>query len=152
MSIQTSVALAPAVSLPGSADAGPMRKSSRAAEGVVGFGLVVSRGTDKNEQCLVGGADGTAPLGISLRDLSQLSDATSITYKDESAVSIAENGALYVLVVTDAVTAGDTVTYIASTGVIDGGAEDVSGGVLELDGWVFDQSVAAGAMVLVKKL
>ena len=149
MSVQTSYSLTTALSLPGTADAGPMRKSSRAAESAVGFGLVVSRGTDKNEQCSVGGSDA---LGVSLRDLSQLSALTSVSYADEAAVSIAENGAVFVKVVTDAVVAGDTVTYISTTGVIDGGAEDVSGGVLELDGWVFDQSASAGDIVLIKRV
>ncbi len=146
MSVQTTVSLATALSKPGTADAGPMRKSSRAAEGAVAFGLVVSRGTDVNTQCSIGGTD---VLGISLRDLARLSDVTSLAYTDEEAVSIAEDGAIFVIC-TNGATAGDAVTYNQVTGVVDGGA--VAGDVVALTGWVHDATVAAGAIGLVKKV
>ena len=116
------------------------RKISRAAEGAIAFGLVVSRGTDKDVQAIPGGSD---PLGISIRDLTKegtVAELNTGSYVDESNMSISKDGPIIVRNAA-VVTAGDAVTYDDTDGTLSGAA--VAGDIAALTGWFYDTTTTA---------
>jgi hypothetical protein len=119
------------------------RKISRAIETAagVGFGLVVSRGTDKNKQAVIGGTD---PLGITIRDLTKegtVEGANTGKYEQYDNASISENGPIWVKSATVIAAPGAEVRYDQTDGTITGAA--VAGDIVALTGWEFDETTAA---------
>ena len=115
---------------------------SKAAEGVIGFGKVVSRGTDKNLQCVLGGSE---VLGVSIRDINREVNATTgeAEYNDGEQVAILRVGTLFVRVASG-VTAGDTACYNTTTGEIKPGTAGAS--EADLVGMYFDSNASAGGV------
>lgn len=90
-------------------------KSSKAAEGRVPFGRFVSRGSDKEQQCLLPAlaasiTDLKEKLGVSVQSHANenLQDGLEPGYEDKKPVSIMEKGKIYVEVEAD-VSMGDDV-------------------------------------------
>ena len=142
MSVQTSYASVGDLGYPGQlSDAvNGGRKISRAAEGVIEFGLVVSRGTDKDTQAIPGGSD---PLGISIRDLTKegvVDELNTGKYVDESNMSITRDGPIIVRTAA-VVAAGAAVTYDDTDGTVSGAA--VAGDIVALTGWKYNTSTTA---------
>lgn len=98
---------------------------SAAAETEVDFGIVVSRGTDPDNQVVPGGALG---VGISVRSLEREGVAGSglISYAATETVGYVRNGYIYITCV-DGCVPGDQVVYTAASGVIGTGAIDLVG-------------------------
>ena len=115
---------------------------SRLAEGGdIGFGLVVTLGTDKEKQAVIGGA---APYGITVRDLSLQYDQvgqTELKYVDEDPMSLIRRGAIN-LACAEGCTPDSAVKYNTTTGVIGAGAP--GGGEAALAGCKWDSVTAAG--------
>lgn len=147
MTAQTSYSINQRVSLAGVVYAqAPHDIISRAAEGTIPFGVVVSRGTDKNAQAVVGG---TEPLGVSVRflDTEGAINTGAIDIKDTVTAAIIRDGYIWVAVPSGC-TAGDVVSYNTTTGVIDAGAPGA--GEAALDGAFFDSSAAAGELAVLR--
>lgn len=83
------------------------------------FGRAVGQGTDP-KQCVIGAAAASAFRGISIRDVT-LDVADADKYKDGRNVSVLTQGDIWVLPGAD-VTAGQDVTFVASTGVLSSAA------------------------------
>lgn len=100
------------------ADDNPTVTISRAVETAAGvtFGRMVSRGTDRDTQCVIGGA---TPLGIAVRTRDTESYAEKyLQYED---ARILRSGFVY-LTITTAANAGAALCYNSTTGVIDSGS------------------------------
>lgn len=123
MTIQTSYPLAPVKGYAGQlADLNDTVKESRSCEtsAGIGFGLVVSPGTDEEKQCVLGG-DATG-FGITIRDMTKANPSSGDPkYAENDAVSICRGGVIYAPVATAAV-AGTALKYDDTTGAIDSGA------------------------------
>ena len=119
---------------------------SRAAEGVIGFGKVVSRGTDKTKQCVIGGSD---ILGVSIRSIER--EVNPLTgeaeYNEGEQVAILRVGSLFVRV-QSGVTAGDQACYNTTTGEIKPGS--AGAGEADLVGMYFDTDAAAGGVAVLR--
>lgn len=92
---------------------------SYAAEGGnIGYGVVVSLGTDPNKQAVLGGA-GTG-IGITLRELTREGAVNTavIEYQEDDTMSILRRGYANITIPTGCVV-GDQVEYDDTTGVID---------------------------------
>jgi hypothetical protein len=87
----------------------------------IGFGLVVSAGTDKGKQIVVGGS---AVVGVTLRDITVVAaDATK--YPRYANASVLTRGDIW-LQVPAAVAVGDPVSYTPATGVISNDTVDTA--------------------------
>jgi hypothetical protein len=80
----------------------------------IGFGLVVSRGTDKDKQIGVGGA---VPFGITLRGHEYGNDGADEAYDLYDMAPVLRSGYVWVYL-TDSGSAGSTLHYNTTTGVI----------------------------------
>jgi len=122
MSVQTSYDLTPDRAYPGLVDTNnPSDIVTRACKtaGGIGFGLVVSPGTDEEKECVLGG-DATG-FGISVRDSSKENPASGDPEYDQyEAVAIIRSGYVWAEVATAAV-AGAALFYDDTTGAIDSG-------------------------------
>lgn len=149
MTVQTSYDLDQAVAYAGLIYAqAPHDISSRAVETAagIGFGLAVSRGTDKEKEAVLGGTDF---LGISVRALDREGaiNTGDIEYKQYESMSILRKGYIWA-VCPDGCTAGDPVNYVNATGVFGAGA--AVAGETQLDGAVWDTSAAAGELAVIR--
>lgn len=134
MSVQTSYERDMPIAYAGQiADMQPRQVTSKLAESTdIGFGLVVSRGTADNQAIL----GGSAPIGISLRDLAHegVQGSGVIDYKETEAMAVMEEGWCYVAI-SNTGSPGDALKYNTTTGVLGagapGGGEAVLPGTLE---------------------
>lgn len=122
---------------------------SRSVETVAGipFGVAVSRGTDKDKQCLLGGAAGF--LGITYRSLERegVQGSGVITYGEKETAGIMQDGLIRVVCPTGCAP-GDPVNYVDATGVLDAGA--AVAGETALDNAIWDSVTAAGELGLIR--
>lgn len=120
---------------------------SRAVETVAGadFGIAVSRGTDKDNQIVIGGTDF---LGITVRTLDRESaNDSTIQYNEKDTAAVLRSGYIYATCPAGC-TPGQAVKYNDTTGVLDQGAAGV--GETQLDGAVWDTTAAAGALGVIR--
>ena len=123
---------------------------SRDVETVAGiaFGVVVSRGTDKDNQALLGGTTGI--LGITVRSLEREGAANTgaIAYSEKETAGIMREGYIWAVCPTGCVP-GDPANFTEATGVLDSGAP--SGvGETGLDDCFWDSTAAAGALAILR--
>ena len=148
MAAQTSYSINQGVALAGQLYAlAPHDIVSRKVETVAGieFGVAVSRGTDKNTQCVLGAADF---IGITVRDVAREGSASGdIKYSETETAGVLRNGYLWVTCPSGA-TAGAAVKCNSSTGVIDAGT--AGAGETQLDGAVWDTTAAAGEVGVIR--
>lgn len=121
---------------------------SRAVETVagVGFGLAVSRGTDKSSQVTLGGTDF---LGVSVRDLGREGavNTGAIQYNENDAAAIMRSGYVWANCVSGC-TAGNAVKYVQATGALDAGAPGA--GETAITGATWETTAAAGALAVLR--
>lgn len=101
------------------ADLNPARTISRAAEGgAIGFGLVVSRGTN-DDQAVLGGDPKVTPLGITIRSLDREGEylTGAIEYKETETMGLLQNGTIYAAVEVGG-NPGDALKYNVTTGAV----------------------------------
>jgi hypothetical protein len=147
MSVQSSVDLRIAKASAGTlADINNAKLISAACESAaIGFGVVVSRGTDPETQAVLG-ADENGVLGISVRELGR--EAPSIgsvvaQYVETEAMLILQDGYIYAVCVAGC-TAGDVPKFVNATGALSAGAP--AAGETSLDGCEWAETVAAGGV------
>ncbi len=151
MSAQTSYAINQAVAYAGLIFAqAPKDVISRDVETAAGipFAVVVSRGTDKDRQCLLGGTTGI--LGITVRSLDREADdaAGAIEYAENETAAIMREGCIWAVCPTGCVP-GDAVNFVEATGVLDSGAPaDTT--ETALDDCYWDSTAAAGALGIIR--
>jgi len=129
----------------GLADLNPARMISRAAEGgAIGFGLVVSRGTN-DDQAVLGGA---VPLGVTVRSLDREGERLTgaIEYAETETMAILQSGSIYAAVAVGG-SPGDVLNYNTTTGVIGIGAPGE--GEAELPG-VLESTAEADAIAKIR--
>lgn len=149
MAAQTSYSRLTNTGFPGLlVDLNPKDIVSRSVETPAGipFGVVVSRGTDRERQIVLGG---TAPLGVSLRVLSQEGAANTgaVQWDVTDTAAVLREG--YVFVVCPAgCTAGDAVKFTTATGVLDSGA--AGAGEQALVGATWETTTAAGGVAVLR--
>lgn len=128
----------------------PRDIASRSAETVAGisFGVVVSRGTDKDNQCLLGGTTGI--LGVSVRalDIEGAINTGAIKYAQTDTVAVMRDGYIYAVCPTGCVP-GDAVNFVEATGVLDSGAASGTGETT-LNDCFWDSTTAAGAIGILR--
>ena len=151
MSAQLSYAINQAVAYMGQIFALGLRDViSRSVETVAGaaFGIVVSRGTDKDNQCVIGGTTGI--LGITIRALDREGDdaAGAIEYSETETAGIMRMGYIWITCPTGCVP-GDPVNFVEATGVIDSGAP-AGVGETGLDDCYWDSTAAAGELAVLR--
>jgi hypothetical protein len=117
-------------------DMNPAFTLSRAVEtsGGIAFGVVVSRGTDRNKQCVVGGA---VPLGVTCR--TQDTESIAESYLQYETAKICHCGFVYLTLI-DSANAGSALNYNTTTGLCGAGAP--GGGELALPGELMEDSTA----------
>ena len=150
MSAQTSYTIKQAVAYAGLIYAqAPSDIISRDVETVagIGFGTVVSRGTDKDLQAILGGTTGI--LGVAIRDLGRegASDAT-IEYSENETAGIMRDGYIWAVCPTGCVP-GDAVNFVEATGVLDSGAP-AGVGETGLDDCFWDSTASAGELAILR--
>lgn len=152
MSAQTSYDLSLVKGYPGLIYAqAPSDIVSRAVETVAGipFGVAVSRGTDKETQCVIGGTDF---LGIAIRSLDKEGAANTgaIQWNETEAAGILRYGYIWVIsTFTSAV--GQGVIYNNTTGAIrSDGTGPAGAGETLLDGATFETSSSAASLSLIR--
>lgn len=148
MSAQTSYTLNISKGLPGLIyDLSTKDVVSRAVETTAGadFGIVVSRGTDKEKQIVIGGAD---VLGVTVREISREGSADgSIKYSAKEAAGVMRKGYIWATIPTGG-TAGAALKYNTTTGVIDAGAP--AAGEAALTNSTLETTTAAGAVGVIR--
>ena len=121
---------------------------SRAIEDAagVGFAKAVSRGTDKEKQVVIGGADFA---GITVRALDREGAANdgSIKYNQYESAALLRDGYIWAICPTGC-NPGDVVNYHRTTGVLDAGAPVA--GESSLDGAEWDTVAAAGELGVIR--
>ncbi len=126
----------------------PHDNVSRDVEGAAGieFGVVVSRGTDKERQCVLGGTDF---LGITYRDLGREGAANTgaIKYSEKETAGILREGYIWAFCPTGC-NPGDQVKYTDADGVLDSGAAAV--GETQLNGARWETVAAAGELAVIR--
>jgi len=150
MSNQTSYDINTANAVAGQvADIGFNEIDSFSAEGAIGFGVVVSRGTNDG-QALAGG-DATG-IGVTVRDLAREGAANSgaVSYADTETAAVMRfgSGSKINVVVPSGGSAGDALNYIDATGVIDTGA--AGAGETDITGATLEEDVAAGGVGIIR--
>ena len=151
MSAQTSYSLTQAVAYAGLVFAqAPSDIISRSVETVAGaaFGIVVSRGTDKDKQAIIGGTTGV--LGITVRSLDREGAASTgaISYGEKETAGIMRDGYIWAVCPTGCVP-GDVVNFVEATGVLDSGAP-AGTGETGLDDCFWDSTAAAGELAILR--
>lgn len=112
----------------------------------IGFGVAVSRGTDKENQIVVGGTDF---LGITIRSLDKEGAANTgaILWNQKESAGVVRNG--YIWAVCPAgCTAGAAVKYVNATGVLNAGA--AGAGETNLVGAKWETTAAAGELAVIR--
>lgn len=128
----------------------PREVISRDVETVAGiaFGVVVSRGSDPDRQCLLGGT--ASILGVTVRSLDREGAINSgdIEYAETETAAIMREGYIWAVCPTGCVP-GDAVNFVEATGVLDSGAP---AGVTEtgLDDCFWDSTAAAGELAVLR--
>jgi len=121
---------------------------SRSVETVAGieFGVAVSRGTDKDNQVVLGGTDFT---GITIRDLSQegVANTGAIKWDETETAGILRDGYIWA-VCPSGCNPGDSVNYVNATGVLDAGT--AVAGETQLDGAEWDTTASAGELAVIR--
>lgn len=133
------------------ADDNPNERISKIAEGEIGFGLAVQRGTNDGQAKVGGGAAGVGFLGIACRVLNQegaLADA-SLKYNDEDMVAILKTGWIY-LKITNTGNAGTVINANDTTGVIKSGA--AGAGETVIPGATLEENVTVAGTVALCRL
>lgn len=129
-------------------DLNPHERVSRDVEGVAGiaFGVVVSRGTDKDKQCVVGGTDF---LGVTIRDLGQEAaiNTGAIKYDEKTTAAILRDGYIWAICPTGCVP-GANAFYDNTTGILDAGA--AGGGETQLNGSSWESTASAGELAILR--
>lgn len=149
MSAQTSYSLKQAVAYAGTIYAQAQKdivsRSVETAAGI-GFGVAVSRGTDKEQQIVIGGTDF---LGITIRDLSKEGAANTgdIKWNQKETAGVMRNGYIWAVCPTGC-NPGDAVKYVNATGVLDAGA--AGAGETQLDGAQWESTASAGALAVIR--
>ncbi len=112
----------------------------------IGFGVVVSRGTNKERQVVAGGTDF---LGITIRSLDKEGAANTgaIQWNEKEAAGILRDGYIWAVCPTGC-NPGDTVKYADATGVLDAGA--AGAGETQLDGAQWETVAAAGELAVIR--
>lgn len=151
MSAQTSYAIKQAIAYAGQiVNLAPRDVISRDVETVagVGFGVVVSRGTDKDRQAILGGTTGI--LGITVRSLDRegVINTGAIKYSENETAAIMRDGYIWAICPTGCVP-GDAVNFVEATGVLDSGAP-AGTGETGLDDCFWDSTAAAGALAILR--
>ena len=149
MSAQTSYSLTQPVAYAGLIYAlHPHQIDSRAVETAagIGFGLAVSRGTDLEKQCVLGG---TAFLGITVRSLDREADdaAGAIEYSQYETAAIMRQGYIWATLPAGG-NPGDAILYNNTTGVLDVGT--AGAGETQLDGATLETVTAAGELGVIR--
>ena len=142
MSGQTTYDINTANAVPGQvADIGHNEIDSFLAEGAagIGFGLVVSRGTNDGQAIIGGDATG---IGVTVRDLAREGAANTgvVAYAEKETMAVMRFGSgskIFATIPTGG-SAGDVLNYNDTTGVIDAGVAvagetDIAGATLEED-------------------
>ena len=120
---------------------------SRAAEGDLDFGIVVTRGTDADSQAIAGGV-GTDLLGITVRDVGREGVASGeIMYSDTETAGIMRVGYIWAVCPSGCVP-GDAVKYVNATGVLDSGAPAL--GETSLNGARWQFTAVAGSLGVIR--
>lgn len=123
---------------------------SRSLETVAGsaFGIVVSRGTDKDSQAVIGGTTGV--LGITIRALDREGAANTglIQYNEKETLAILRDGYIHAVCPTGC-NPGDPVNYVEATGVLDSGAPSGTGETA-LDDCFWDSTASAGELAVLR--
>lgn len=114
----------------------------------IGFGVVVSRGTDKDNQCILGGTTGI--LGVTVRSLDQegVVNTGAIKYDQYETAAIMREGYIWAVCPTGC-NPGDAVNFVEATGVLDSGAPSGTGET-GLNDCYWDSVAAAGAIALLR--
>ena len=144
MSGQTSYEINTANAVAGQvADIGFNEIDSFLAEGIVAFGVVVSRGTNDGQVAVGGDATG---IGVSVRDLAREGAANTgeVAYADKETVAVMRfgSGSKIYAVIPSGGSAGDVLNYVDATGVIDAGV--AVAGETDITGATLEEDVAAG--------
>jgi len=110
------------------------------------FALAVSRGTDADNQAVIGGTDF---IGITARILDKEGAANTgaIQYDEDDTAAIIRSGYIWAVCPTGC-TPGDLVNYVAATGVLDSGA--AVAGEEQLNDAVWDSTAAAGGLAVIR--
>tara|TARA_R110000822_G_scaffold84867_3_gene199039 strand:- start:17527 stop:18006 length:480 start_codon:yes stop_codon:yes gene_type:complete len=149
MSAQLSYSINHAIAFAGGLYAlGNHEISSRDVETAAGanFGIAVSRGTDKDNQAVIGGATGF--LGITVRDLARESASdNTVQYSQYETAGVLRKGSIWAVCPTGCVP-GDSVNYVDATGVLDSGA--AVAGETQLDGASWESTAAAGELAILR--
>ena len=151
MSAQTSYSLNQPIAYAGLIYAlAPSDIISRSVETVAGvaFAVVVSRGTDKDKQAILGGTTGI--LGVSIRDLGREGAANSgaISYAEKETAGIMRDGYIWAVCPSGCVP-DDAVNFVEATGVLDSGAP-AGVGETGLDDCFWDSTAAAGELAILR--
>lgn len=151
MSVQTSYAINTDQAYAGQVvNLAPHDIISRSVETVAGiaFGVVVSRGTDADNQCLIGGT--SSILGVSVRalDIEGAINTGAIQYDENETAAIMRDGYIYAVCPTGCVP-GDAVNFVEATGILDSGAP-VGVGETGLDDCFWDSTTAAGEIGILR--
>lgn len=114
----------------------------------IAFGVVVSRGTDKDSQAALGGTDNI--LGVTIRDLGREGAANTgdIKYSEKETAGIMREGYVWAVCPTGCVP-GDAVNFVEATGVLDSGAPSGTGET-GLDDCFWDSTAAAGELAILR--
>lgn len=112
----------------------------------IGFGVAVSRGTDKERQVVVGGTDF---CGITIRSLDKEGAANTgaIQWNETESAGILREGYIWAVIPTGG-NPGDAIKYNNTTGVLDVGA--AGAGETQLDGAQLDTVTAAGELGVIR--
>ncbi len=149
MSAQLSYSINQAVALAGMiADLANKNIVSRSVETVAGadFGIAVSRGTDKDKQVVIGGAD---YLGVTVRDVARESDGTNgtIKYLTKDTAAIMREGYIYCVIPAGG-NPGDPILFTDATGIIDVGT--AGAGETQIAGATLETVTTAGGLGVVR--
>lgn len=149
MAAQLSYGLAQGVAYAGSIYAiHPHEIVSRSVETVAGadFGLAVSRGTDKDNQVVIGSTDF---VGITVRSLEREGAANTgqVKYSEKETAGVIRDGYIWAVCPTGCVP-GDAVNYVNATGILDSGAAVVGETLLNDAYW--DTTAAAGQLGVIR--
>src|SRR5210317_1753203 len=119
-------------------------RSVETTEGIP-FGVAVSRGTDPDNQVVLGGTDF---VGITVRslDFEGAVNTGDIFYKENDTAAIMRRGAVWVICPSGCV-AGDQVKFTRSTGVLD--STDIAAGDSLVFRAYWDSTAAAGDLAVI---
>lgn len=151
MSAQTSYSIKQAIAYAGLIYAqAPKDIISRAVETAagVGFGVVVSRGTDPDKECVLGGTSDI--LGVTVRSLDRegVANTGAIKYNQYETAGIMRDGYIWAVCPSGCVP-GDAVNFVEATGVLDSGAPSGTGET-GLDDCYWDSTAAAGELAILR--